>query len=446
MKDKNKNEPQKGNTNRPVSKQQTEDQMLKRMEQRKEQLMEQRMAQRRAERVVQRKAEQAKKEKMATRRKRVNLAVIIAFGAVVILSLLFLAAQAIGNVTFSRISDGVVQAFSNLRPGPGYPFSVGKNTILRTDTFGENLVLLEKNRLVLLNSTAKEMVKYPHTFSAPRLSVSNSRVLMADNKTGRFALFNASGVVYEGNLSNEIYCCAVGNSGDYAFSTKSTISASLVSFYSVKDNRKLFDFKCADEYIIGISLSPNGKKAALIGIGTKDAIDYSKLYIIPLDKKNAGEKVKEFTFDGVRLHTVFCSDNNTVITAFKNGYSVIKNEKNRKDNLLDGSSISHFAVDSNGSFAFAVNGYSDDAGATVCAFNNKGNALFTSDLACKVDYFDFCDNRAALAGSDGKAYLISSSRAKKPRHKEISITTEDVAVINRNVFVLQGGSIEKLKF
>lgn len=444
MKDK---KPQKGNTNRPVSKQQTEDQMLKRMEQRKEQLMEQRMAQRRAERAEQRKAEQVKKEKMATRQKRINLAVLIAFGAVVILSLLFLAAQAIGNVTFSRISDGIVQTFSNLRPGPGYPVSVGKNTVLRTETFGENLVLLEKDRLVLLNSTAKEMVNYPHTYSAPRLSVSNSRVLMADNKTGRYALFNASGVVYEGDLTNEIYCCAVGNSGDYAFSTKSTISASLVSFYSAKDNRKLFDFKCADEYIIGISLSPNGKKAALIGVGTKDAIDYSKLYIIPLnEKKNTSEKIREFTFDGVRLHTVFCSDNDTVITAFKNGYSVIKNEKNRKDKLLDGSSISHFAVDTNGSFAFAVNGYSDDAGSTICAFNNKGNELYSADLACKVDYFDFCDNRAALAGSDGKAYLISSGRTKKPKNKEISITTEAIAVINKNVFVLQGGTIEKLKF
>ena len=405
--------------------------------------MRQRMEERKAARAEQKKAQQAKKEKRDVAKKKLGLVVTIALGVIVILSLLFLMAQSLGNVTFSRISDGIVQTFSNMKPGPGYPLSVGKNNVLRTEAYGDNLVVLKNDRVVLLNSTAKELMAYQHTFSSPRLSVSSGRILLGDSKTGRYAVLSGSGMLYEGDLENDIYCCAVANNGNYAFSTKSTKSASLVSFYAGKDNKKLFDFKCSDEYIIGISFSSNGKRAALIGVGTKDAADYSKLYIISL----TDEKIlSEFTYDGMRLHTVFYSDPHTVVTAFKNGYSIVKNEKTRKDKLLGGGSISHFAVDSSGSFALAVNGYSDEAGSTVCAFDSKGNERFSVDLTCKVNCFDFRDGCIAAAGSDGKIHLISSANEKSNKTAVPKTEAESIIVIKKTVYSLGNGTIERIKF
>ena len=420
-----------GKENTTLTKEQSEEQMRQRMEER------------RAVRAEQKKALEAKKARQEKAQKKIGLAVTIALGVIVVLSLLFLTAQSLGNVTFSRISDGIIQVFSNLKPGPGYPVQVGKNNVLRTETFGDDLVLLENGSLLMLNATAKEVVSYPNTFSSPRLSVSNSRLLLSDCKTGRYALLGGSGLLYEGEIQNTIYACAIGNSGDYAFSTKSDKSASLVSFYDAKDNSKRFDFKCAEEYIIGISFSANGKKAALIGIGTKDALDYSKLYLISLTEQKV---INEFLYDGIRLHTVFYSDKNTVVTGFKNGYSVIRNEKDRKDHLLSGGSISHFAVDSRGSFAFAVNGYSDEAGSTVCAYDSKGNEQFTADLTCKVTCFDFQDGRIAASGSDGKVYLIRSDNDKNNKSKAPQNASEKIAVINKTVYSLGNGTIEKIKF
>ncbi len=405
--------------------------------------MRQRMEERRAERAEQKKALEAKRAKKERSRKKAGVAVTVALGVLVVLSLLFLTAQSLGNVTFSRISDAIIQMFSNLKPGPGYPVQVGKNTVLRAETFGDDLVLLENDRLVLLNTTAKELVSYPHTFSSPRLSVSNSRILLSDSKTGRYALLGGSGLLYEGEIETEIYCCAIGNSGDYAFSTKSDKSACLVSFYSAKDNKKLFDFKCAEEYVIGISFSSNGKKAALIGIGTKDALDYSKLYILSLTEQKV---INEFTYDAIRLHTVFYSDKSTVVTAFKNGYSVIRSEKDRKDQLLSGGTMSHFAVDNAGNFAFAVNGYSDEAGSTVCAFDSKGGEKFTADLTSKVNCFDFKDGRVAASGSDGRIYLIHSGKAKNNKSETPQAAAERIAVINQTVYSLSNGTVEKIKF
>ncbi len=402
-----------------------------------------RMEQRRKEQAQKRKIEQENKAKQKQRNKKIFLAIKIAFGVLVVLSLLFLAAQSLGNITFSRISDSIIQSFSNLKPGPGYPVAVGKNNCLRMDTFGDNLVLLEKDRIVMLNSTAKETMSCKHTFSAPRLSVSNSRMLLTDSKTGCYFVLSSQGMLHEGDVETEVYCSAVGNSGDYAFSRKSESSASIVSFFSGNEYKKLFDFKCDDEYIIGIAFSPNGKKAALIGIGCKDAVDYSRLYILSLSDQKI---VKEFTYDGIRLHTLFFSDNTTVITAFKNGYSIVKNEKERTDKLLDGSVIARIAADKNGNWAFAVNGYGDEAGATVCAFDSKGNELCSKDLDAKTSGFDYNDGRLSVCTSDGSVYLIRSSDGKMVKSEQQCASPDSVAVIRQNIYVSENGSLIKHEF
>ncbi|HBL41189.1 MAG TPA: hypothetical protein DDY98_06325 [Ruminococcaceae bacterium] len=402
-----------------------------------------RMDKRKAERVEERKIEQQKKAKKKEKARKYTLAAKIAFGVLVVLCLLFLAAQSLGNVTFSRISDGIVQTFSNMKAGPGYPLTIGKNNCLRMDTFGDNLVLLEKDRVLLLNSTAKEIMSYKHTFSAPRLCVSNSRILLTDCKTGRYTVLSGRGMLTEGELKNEVYCSAIGNSGNYAFSQKSEVGASLVSFYFNDDSGEPFQFSCADEYIIGISFSPNGKKAALIGMGCKDAADYSKLYIVSLTEQKV---VKEFQYDGIRLHTVFYSDNDTVITAFKNGYSIVKNNKERNDRLLDGSVIARFAVDYNGNWAFAVNGYGDEAGSTVCAFNSKGKELCSTDLDVKVSGFDYKDGRISVSASDGSLYCIRTSSGKCVKSGENCQSPDFVAVVKNKIYVSDNGELKRISF
>ncbi len=385
------------------------------------------------------KLEQARKEKNQENLLKLSKAFKIALVVIVAVSLLFIAANAFGNVTFSKIIDYVKDGVTNAEPGDGYPLEVGSGSVSDMLMIGNTVIGVHNDEIALYNKTAKKTTTYMHSYSKPMTVVSNGRMLVCDRVTGRYMIVNRTEKLHEAELQVETYACTIGKNGIYAFSTGADGAASMVSIYN-SDFTKLFDFKCAEEYIIGLSVSPNGKFLALIGIGSKDAFLYSKLYILDI-KKN--EIAATFNFEGEALNNVFYSGNNSVVVISENTYTVIKNNKDVEKNNFGYNTISRFDSDINGNFAIVLSKYGSIDSGAVALFNSKGKELFSLEVDCRIACIDYDGSTVCIVDSDNVVRTYNK-RGKLLGETQLESPVQDITVSGKYCYALCFGTIVQI--
>ena len=391
------------------------------------------------EREEKQRLENEKRAKRQSALKKSGVIAKIVLIIVVILSLLFIAVSSLGNVTFSKIGDYVKDFISNLQAGDGYPIDLGSGNIDDVFMLGETVALIKNNEVSLLNKTAKETASYPHSYSKPMVSLGAGRILICDRVTGRYMICDRSEVLYSAQLQAETFACAVSKKGRYAFSVNDSKSSSRVSVYDAKYD-KLLDFKCADEYIIGLSFSPNGKNLAMVGIGTRNAELYSKLYILNIKEQKI---TSSFEFAGESLTNVFYSSKDTVIAVGKNSFSVIQDDTIKEKVDFGYNTVSRFDYDSGGNFAIALSKYGSIDSGTVTLYDSTGKEIYTAEVSGKIECLDYDGKTLCIADSDNvvrtynkKGVLIGESKLQVP--------AQDVAVKGKYCYALCYGTVNQL--
>lgn len=379
---------------------------------------------------------QEKQQKRKQTLGKLGLAAKIVLSVVVVMSLLFVAAQSLGNVTFGKATDYINQSISNLKPGPGYPLEVGTGKVLDMKRVGDCVALLESDGLLLLNSTAKEIARYPHTYSRPLLSVNNGKILLCDRATGRYTVASRSDVIETGELKTEVFCSTIGKNGCYAFATASKDSASLVSIYN-SNNEKMFDFKCADEYIIGLSFSPNGSSIAVVGIGSKKAVSYSKMYIIGIDSKKVDA---QFEFGSKTVNNVFYSGKRSVVTLSENSLSIISDNKEKSESDFGFNTISRFAPHESGSFAVVLSKYGSLDSGTAALLDSMGSELFSIETDSKIECLDFDGKTVCILDANDTVSTYNKS-GELIGETKLDVSAQRIAVCGKYCYALCYGSL-----
>ncbi len=404
-----------------------------------EKRMRARSAARAKEREEQQKKADAKKEKRKVAIKKTSTIAKILLIIMVISSLLFIAAGSLGNVTFSKIVDSVKEFFLNLQAGDGYPIDVGSGSVDDMFMLGETVVLLQKNETSLLNKTAKEIANYPHSYSKPMAFVGAGRILICDRVTGRYTINDHSEQLHSAELHNEVFACTVSKKGKYAFSVNDSGSSSMVSVYD-SDYEKLFDFKCADEYIIGLSFSPDSKKLAVIGIGSKNAGIYSKLYVLDIKQESI---VTSLEFTGESLNNVFYSSKENIIVVGENYFSIIQDGKVKEKIDFGYNTVSRFDSDPNGNFAVALSKYGSIDSGTIALYDSNGDKIYGVDIPSSIECIDydgktlcFVDGNNMVHTYNKKGVLIGQSQLDAP--------AQDVTVSGKYCYALCFGTIRQL--
>lgn len=404
-----------------------------------EKRMRARSAVRAREREEKQRQAEIKKEKQRVFFKKLSSAFKIIIVVVVVISLLFIAAGSLGNVTFSNIIDYVKDGFSNMESGDGYPIDVGSGSVKDMLMFGETNVLVRDNEIDLLNKTAKETSNYAHSYSKPFAIVSGGRMLVCDRVTGRYMITDRSEVLHSEELQSEIFATAFSKNNRYAFSVSCDGASCMVSVFG-SDFDKLFDFKCAEEYIIGLSFSPDGKYLAMIGMGSKDACIYSKLYIMNIKKQ---EIVSTFDFVGESLNNVFYSSNDTIIAVSENAYTIIRDNSEKEKINFGFNTISRFAPNENGNFAIVLSKYGSIDSGTVALLNSKGNEIFSVELNSKIECIDYDGSTLCVVDSD---YVVSTFNKKGKLIGQIKLDApaQDIAVSGKYCYALCFGTVYQL--
>lgn len=404
-----------------------------------EKRMRARSAVRAREREEKQRQAEIKKEKQRNLIKKFISVLKIALIVIVVISLLFIAAGSLGNVTFSNIIDYVKDGFSNMESGDGYPIDVGSGSVKDMLMFGETNVLVRDSEINLLNNTAKETANYSHSYSKPLAIVSGGRMLICDRVTGRYMITDRSEILHSEELQSEVFAATFGKNNRYAFSVNCDGASSIVSAFS-SDFDKLVEFKCAEEYIIGLSFSPDGKKLAMIGIGSKEAYIYTKLYVMDIKKQ---EIVSTIDFVGESLNNVFYSSNDTIITVSENAYTIIRDNKEKEKINFGFNTISRFDADDNGNFAIVLSKYGSIDSGTVALLNSKGKEIYSVDLESKIECIDYDGSTLCVVDSD---YIVSTfnKRGKLIGQTKLDAPAQDIAVSGKYCYALCFGTVIQL--
>lgn len=404
-----------------------------------EQRMKERAALRAKQREEEQKLEREKKEKQKQTFGKLKTIAMIGLIVVVVFSLLFIAASAFGNVTFSNMLDYISDGLTNIEPGAGYPIEIGSGTVKNMSMIGDTLVVVRSDEVSVLNKTAKKTSAFPHSYSKPMSSVSNGRMLVCDRVTGRYMIINRTECLHESDLSSETYACAIGKNGNYAFSIKAEGASSVVSVFD-SSFTKIFDFKCSDEYVIGMSFSPDGKKIAVIGLGADNASLYSKLYVIDVKK---GELISSVDFTGESLNSVFYSGKNSIVVVSENTYTIVNNKGEQEKNNFGFNTVSRFVSDQGGNFAVVLSKYGSIDSGAVALLNSKGKERFSTDINCKIEHIDYDGKTICIVDSDNYVRTYNR-RGKLIGQTKLSVAAQDITVSEDYCYALCYGTIVQL--
>lgn len=401
-----------------------------------ERIMQERMLERRQQRAEQKKQQELKKQKNKQTMQKLVLAAKIFLAVVVVLSLLFVAARSLGNVTFSKAADYISQSISNLKPGDGYPIEVGSGKVKDMQSMGDCVAVLRDDNVMMLNSTAKKLADYTHSYSKPVMSVCSGRMLLTDRTTGRYFIADSSDILHDDELNTEIYCAVMGKKGNYAFACGAEDASSVVKVYGSDYNQK-FTFKCVAEYIIDVSLSSDGKQLACIGLGAEKAALYSKIYIIDINEQKV---VNEFRLDGKNLSNVFFSSKNTVIAVGETSYFVIEDGKDKREISFGSNTIASFTPFENGNFSIVLTKYGSIGSGVVALFDSKGEEKFTVELGSDVECISYDGKTVCLVDSDNVLYSYNSS-GKLVGETQLEMSAQRIAVSGKYCYTLCYGDL-----
>ncbi|MBQ8575077.1 MAG: hypothetical protein IJ447_03405 [Clostridia bacterium] len=305
------------------------------------------------------------------------------------LLIVFTAAQSLGNMTIRNMADNVKAYFVSLGAGDGYPYDIDALSVEDIKINNSNIQLLLSDKTLVLNQTAKEIMPREHTYSNPAMKTKESKLIIYDLDSARFRLQNSTEITYEGEASGRITAAAIGKSGNYALSTYGTSVQSVLTVYNNK-NKEIFIWNYKTERIVDISLSDNGKYAAVATIDAENGKINSKLYVFDFKSE---EYVSCFDYKDTTLVKVDYVKSNNIVAVGNNLRSYIKNNTDRKDDTSFGADVLYnYCVTDKGRNAIVLSRYGSSSLSKLTVYSNKNKEQFTVSFDKEMQWVD-CDEK-----------------------------------------------------
>jgi len=361
---------------------------------------------------------------------------ILVFG---ILLIAFLVMKAFGSVTYFNVTEGFGSFMEQFSPGDGFPYKVDSNSVKNVSMSGSKLILLTNDSSTVFNSTAKKVFTAQHTYTDPSLKVKNGRTIVFDRGSGRFRVQTASKILFEKIMKNDILTAALGKKGNCAVATKSSSVASTLTVFD-RNQKEVFVWNCSEEYISDISLSDNGKSAAVVVVGSKNAEAYSRLIIFDFDSDKA---VASFYFESTTFFNVIYHSNGRITAQGDNRRVTIEDRKKIAENLSLGTdSYTSFYEHESGKTVMVRSDFSRSSN-KLSVYDSKGSLMFEKDIdvspvsiACDSQYtVVLYENELDFLGGSGEII------------KKIEVSCSDARIVTYNgtAYVISNGIIEQYK-
>lgn len=326
-------------------------------------------------------------KKNLSKKTKLTLSVLLVVAAALLI--VFTAAQSLGNMTIRNMADNVKAYFVSLGAGDGYPYDIDALSVEDIKINNSNLQLLLKDKTTILNQTAKEIMPREHTYSNSAMKAKESKLIVYDLDSARFRLQNGTEITHEGEASGRITAAAIGKSGNYALGAYGDSVQSVVTVYNNK-NEAIFIWNYKTERIVDISLSDNGKYAAVATIDAENGKINSKLYVFDFKSE---EYVACFDYKDTTLVKVDYIKSNNIVAVGNNLRSYIKNNTDRQDDTSFGADVLYnYCITDKGRNAIVLSRYGSSSLSKLTVYSNKNKEQFTVSFDKEMKWVD-CDEK-----------------------------------------------------
>lgn len=246
--------------------------------------------------------------------------------ALAVAALLF-CAKMLGSVAVSNITDSINSIGLAVSSGDGYPYVLEDFNVRELSSVDGRPLVIYKDSSLVLDSTADTMLSCQLPAADSKAVVRNGRVFVYSNSSPQYVIHGKTEKLAEGKEDGNIIAAALAKNGSFATSHSSEEAQSVLSVYNSRQ-KMIFRWNCSNERIADIALSDNGKRVAVIAIGTQDAEFYTRLIIFDVDET---EPTADIRYNGTLMLRVLFASSNRIITAGDNKTVV----HNRKGEVLD---------------------------------------------------------------------------------------------------------------
>ena len=356
---------------------------------------------------------------------------------IVVIASLFLSARLLGNVAVSNATDAIRQIGTLFSRGGGYPYSTDVSSFRKATSIGGNPMIVYDDSTVVLGSTANEIFNMSLGYSDSKVLSRNGRALVFSNSSNEVILQSKTEKL--GSISEEgtVVAAAIAKDGSIATSYASEEYQSVLSVYNSRF-KKIFQWNCSQERIADIALSSNGKKLAVVAVGTENAEIYTRLLVFNV---NSSKPLSDTKYSGTLFLKVVYTSLNKIIAVGDNRTVVVNSRGETVDELV-------YSEDS----IFAV--CSDDSGNTVVFYEEFGGAktgmvrFSSSGKKTCVETLDLIPECVAVDGGkiavyDGNAITIYSSKGKETDEIETQNYVSSIFFCSGEICGIENGAVIK---
>ncbi|MBE6818629.1 MAG: hypothetical protein E7517_05675 [Ruminococcaceae bacterium] len=347
----------------------------------------------------------------------------------------------INYLTPSKMKEHMKAVFADFGSGEGYPYRFSSNDVSDCFSFSSgDIAVLTNNDLIILNSSANEVLQYKHSMSNPIAMHSKDRILLYDQGAKKAVILNQSGQVLSFPNDDKIICADISDSGKSIIVTKDAAGKEVMSIYNFS-GKKIMSWEKGNGYIIDCCLSANGNLAAVGIVDTEDAVQ--TIDVITFNVSNAKQK-GSIQFKSVSLYDItFIRSSDLAVLC------------NNKINILDARCQLKNDVD----LPSTVNKqlFCDDNAHIINAYSLYNNGKYIVDVyntsLKKVDSKEY-DGEILQVNSDGSSIVtLFSNRVaqvnmiggKVTYRASFSIDPTFVVSKSKVVYGCSNGTIEKVR-
>lgn len=361
-------------------------------------------------------------------------------------SIVFIAASSFSNVTFSNITGTVESFFLNLKKGEGYPYQCSADGPQKATAISSHLAVIDDSNVILLNKTAKEILKFDSTYTNPDIAVSNGRALIYNRGASSFSVIGQSDVLYDNNATAEVLKEAVitaniSKNGSLGFATWTDDGVCKFSAFNKKLGAEFY-YVFGSERILYVTLSDNGKYGACAVLGVENATYYSAVYVFDFSSPDPVKVVKYPGETAIRLDFLSKKKLN-VITDLKRRVISLSDEEDTEE--IDYSAHTLNSVDFDTSSKRSVICYSKYGSTSnvICAFYKNGKE------SCKIEDVEnvksvSCNKNYFAVLTDDKVLCYNYS-GKLKCTVELKFNVDSVELGDSEVYLFSGSNIYRAK-
>lgn len=356
----------------------------------------------------------------------------------VLLILVVIGANRLGNITFSSVNDYFDTLISGSKRGDGYPYYFESTGVHNVISVGSDLFVIGDDATFALDSTARRFGEQPHTFSSPVANSAGGRVLLLDVGENSYRVLSKTKILVEEQSAQKLLTGALGKDGTLAIAARGESSQSRLTVFN-KRHKAIFVWNCASENIIAVAVSADGKRAAVSVVGAKDGALYSKVHIFDF---SYNEPIASFSYDSVVSGLSFLSGKYLLLTG-KNIFTVVHDTTPVVEEDLSLNTLSCVYTDDSGCTVAALSKYGSSASKLIRLYDRKGVLQFETEIDESVKGVS-CDSAYVSVLTD--SYLYSFDR-KGEQVGRSAVETDGIRPFTdgKNTYVYAVGGVKCYK-